>query len=35
MTVLNTSRTYTRPYRPWLSVIQGGHIKAGIDNNCP
>jgi hypothetical protein len=29
----NTNRTYGRPYWPWLSLIQVGHIKDLIDHD--
>jgi hypothetical protein len=33
MTFLNTSRTYKRPYRPWLFLIRIGHVKYIIDHD--
>jgi hypothetical protein len=34
MTVLNTSRTYKRPYLTRLPLIQIGHIQDLIDHDC-
>jgi hypothetical protein len=35
MNVLNTNRTYKRPYSPAMSLIQVGYIKDRIDHDCP